>query len=86
MDSPITSALQEYPTKGSLNPVIPADLSVLRDHAGVRHASLGVVRERFSDGIMSTIDFTLDVDKAEDIKGDRVKITMCGKFLLYKKS
>ena len=36
-------------------------------------------------GIMSAIDFTLDVDKVEDTKGDRVKITMCGKFLPYKK-
>ena len=34
---------------------------------------------------MSAIDFTLDVDKVEDPKGDRVQITMTGKFLPYKK-
>ena len=45
-----------------------------------------VIQERFGDGNLSAINFTLEVDKAEDIKGDRVKITMCGKFLLYKKS
>jgi cyanate lyase len=44
-----------------------------------------VIHERFGDGIMSAIDFTLDVDKEEDPKGDRVKITMSGKFLTYKK-
>ena len=44
-----------------------------------------VIQEKFGDGIMSAIDFTLDVDKVEDPKGDRVKITMCGKFLPYKK-
>ena len=44
-----------------------------------------VIQEKFGDGIMSAIDFTLDVDKVEDPKGDRVQITMCGKFLPYKK-
>ncbi|MBD0264679.1 MAG: cyanate hydratase, partial [Tolypothrix sp. Co-bin9] len=44
-----------------------------------------VVQEKFGDGIMSAIDFTLDVDKEEDPKGDRVKIVMSGKFLPYKK-
>ena len=44
-----------------------------------------VIQEKFGDGIMSAIDFTLDVDKVEDPKGDHVKITMCGKFLPYKK-
>ena len=43
------------------------------------------IDDKFGDGIMSAIDFTLDVDKVEDPKGDRVKITMCGKFLPYKK-
>ena len=43
-----------------------------------------MIQEHFGDGIMSAIDFTLDVDKVEDPKGDRVKITMCGKFLPYK--
>jgi hypothetical protein len=43
-----------------------------------------VIQEKFGDGIMSAIDFTLDVDKVEDPAGDRVKVTMCGKFLAYK--
>ena len=44
-----------------------------------------IIHEKFGDGIMSAIDFTLDVDKVEDPNGDRVKITMNGKFLAYRK-
>lgn len=44
-----------------------------------------VIHEKFGDGIMSAIDFTLDIDKQEDPKGDRVVVTMNGKFLPYKK-
>ncbi|MFM9102053.1 MAG: cyanate hydratase, partial [Cyanobium sp.] len=43
-----------------------------------------VIQEKFGDGIMSAIDFTLHVDKVADPKGDRVKVTMNGKFLPYK--
>jgi cyanate lyase len=44
-----------------------------------------VIHEKFGDGIMSAIDFTLCLEKEMDLKGDRVKITMSGKFLPYKK-
>lgn len=44
-----------------------------------------VIHEKFGDGIMSAIDFTLTVDKENDQKGDRVIVTMNGKFLPYKK-
>ena len=44
-----------------------------------------VIHEKFGDGIMSAIDFTMDVEKEEDPKGDRVVVTMNGKFLPYKK-
>ena len=44
-----------------------------------------VIHEKFGDGIMSAIDFTCDIDKQEDPKGDRVVVTMNGKFLPYKK-
>ncbi|MEQ9510881.1 MAG: cyanate hydratase, partial [Alloalcanivorax xenomutans] len=43
-----------------------------------------VIQEKFGDGIMSAIDFTMEVDKQEDPKGDRVVVTMNGKFLPYK--
>ncbi|MGH8000261.1 MAG: cyanase, partial [Brasilonema sp.] len=44
-----------------------------------------VIHEKFGDGIMSAIDFTLNIQKVEDPKGDRVKVIMSGKFLPYKK-
>lgn len=44
-----------------------------------------IIHEKFGDGIMSAIDFTLDVEKEENLKGDRVVVTMNGKFLPYNK-
>ncbi|MBX6396125.1 MAG: cyanase, partial [Alicyclobacillaceae bacterium] len=44
-----------------------------------------IIHEKFGDGIMSAIDFTLNIDKQPDPNGDRVVITMNGKFLPYKK-
>ena len=88
LDSAITAALQEFPTKGSLDPVIPTDPLIYRFYEIMQVYGMplkDVIQEHFGDGIMSAIDFTLDVDKVEDPKGDRVKITMCGKFLPYKK-
>lgn len=88
LDPAITAALQDYPTKGSLDPVIPTDPLIYRFYEIIQVYGMplkDVIQEKFGDGIMSAIDFTLDVDKVEDPKGDRVKITMCGKFLPYKK-
>ena len=42
-----------------------------------------IIGEKFGDGIMSAIDFSMDIDKEENPKGDRVVITMNGKFLKY---
>ena len=88
LDSATTAALQEFPVKGSLDPVNPTDPLIYRFYEIMQVYGMplkDVIQEHFGDGIMSAIDFTLDVDKVEDPKGDRVKITMCGKFLPYKK-
>ena len=88
LDSATTAALQEFPVKGSLDPVIPTDPLIYRFYEIMQVYGMplkDVIQEHFGDGIMSAIDFTIDVDKVEDPKGDRVKITMCGKFLPYKK-
>ena len=88
LDTATTAALQEFPVKGSLDPVIPTDPLIYRFYEIMQVYGMplkDVIQEHFGDGIMSAIDFTLDVDKLEDPKGDRVKITMCGKFLPYKK-
>ncbi|BAQ59768.1 cyanate hydratase [Geminocystis sp. NIES-3708] len=74
--------------KGSLEPVIPTDPLIYRFYEIMQVYGMplkDVIQEKFGDGIMSAIDFTLDVEKIEDVKGDRVKVVMCGKFLPYKK-
>jgi cyanate lyase len=43
-----------------------------------------LIEEDFGDGIMSAIDFDMQIDRQADPKGDRVKLTMSGKFLPYK--
>lgn len=80
--------LTEYPLKGSLDPVIPTDPLIYRFYEIMQVYGLpikAVIHEKFGDGIMSAIDFTLDIEKEEDPKGDRVKVMMSGKFLPYKK-
>ncbi len=88
LEPDVTAAIQEFPTKGSLDPVIPTDPLIYRFYEIMQVYGMpmkDVIQEKFGDGIMSAIDFTLDVEKIEDPKGDRVSITMCGKFLPYKK-
>ncbi len=83
----VKQTLMEYPLKGN-GQIVPSDPLIYRlyEIAYVYGSSIKeVVHEKFGDGIMSAIDFTLDVDKVEDPKGDRVQITMTGKFLPYKK-
>jgi cyanate lyase len=79
--------LTDYPVKG-LGPVVPTDPLIYRFYEIMQVYGFPmkeVIQEKFGDGIMSAIDFTLDVEKEVDPKGDRVKITMSGKFLPYKK-
>lgn len=88
LGSEYIETLTDYPVKGSLDPVIPTDPLLYRFYEIMQVYGMplkSVIHEKFGDGIMSAIDFTLDVDKIEDPNGDRVKITMCGKFLSYKK-
>lgn len=79
--------LTAYPAKG-LGPVVPTDPLIYRFYEIMQVYGMpikDVIHEKFGDGIMSAIDFTLDIEKVEDPKGDRVKVTMNGKFLPYKK-
>ncbi|MBD2500185.1 cyanase [Anabaena azotica] len=79
--------LTGYPVKG-LGPVVPTDPLIYRFYEIMQVYGFPlkeIIQEKFGDGIMSAIDFTLDVEKEADPKGDRVKITMSGKFLPYKK-
>ncbi len=88
LEPSLIDALQVYPTKGSLDPVLPTDPLIYRFYEIMQVYGMplkDVIQEKFGDGIMSAIDFTLDVEKVVDPAGDRVKVIMCGKFLPYKK-
>ena len=86
LDADICTALQKYPTK-TWDQSVPQDPLIYRlyEIVGVYGETLKeVIQEKFGDGIMSAIDFSMEVDKEENPKGDRVVITMNGKFLPYK--
>ena len=88
LSSELNDELSTPPVKGCLDPVIPTDPLIYRFYEIMQVYGLpmkDVIQEKFGDGIMSAIDFTIEVDKVEDPKGDRVLVKMCGKFLPYKK-
>jgi|SRR5215471_13212114 len=79
--------LQQVPHKGSLPTAIPTDPLIYRFYelVNVYGTTLkALIHEEFGDGIMSAIDFHMDIQREPDPKGDRVRITMSGKFLPYK--
>jgi cyanate lyase len=84
----VADALQEMPMKGSLDDAVPVDPLLYRFHeiTQVYGTTLkALIHEMFGDGIMSAIDFEIDIKKKEDPKGDRVVVTYNGKFLPYRK-
>ncbi len=82
----VSSALQEFPNK-IWDQVVPTDPVIYRwyEIVGVYGETIKeLIHEKFGDGIMSAIDFTMDIDKEENPAGDRVIVTLNGKFLPYK--
>ena len=78
--------LNEVPTRGM--PMPPTDPLIYRFYELVMingPAWKELIQEEFGDGIMSAIDFSMDLARVPDPKGDRVRITLNGKFLPYKK-
>lgn len=79
--------LQISPYKGSLPTAVPTDPLIYRWYEVVNVFGTTIkelIHEEFGDGIMSAIDFSLDVQRQEDPKGDRVNVVLSGKFLPYK--
>lgn len=82
-----TASLQVVPYKGSLPTAIPSDPLIYRFYELINVYGTtfkALIHEEFGDGIMSAIDFNLDLQRETDPNGDRVKIVMSGKFLPYK--
>jgi cyanate lyase len=79
--------LNEVPMRGTGTPMPPTDPLIYRFYELVMingPAWKALIEEEFGDGIMSAIDFDVEMERLPDPKGDRVKITMSGKFLPYK--
>jgi cyanate lyase len=79
--------LQVVPYKGSLPTQVPTDPLIYRwyEIVNVYGATIKeLIHEEFGDGIMSAIDFSMDIQREADPKGDRVNVVLSGKFLPYK--
>jgi len=82
----VVTALSEFPNK-VFDQVVPTDPLIYRwyELVGVYGETIKeLIHEKFGDGIMSAIDFHMSIDKEENPAGDRVVVTLNGKFLPYK--
>jgi cyanate lyase len=80
--------LTEIPYRGSLPSAVPTDPLIYRFYELIQVYGTtfkALIQEEFGDGIMSAIDFDMQLERLPDPKGDRVKLTMSGKFLPYKR-
>ena len=80
--------LQVVPYKGSLPTAVPTDPLIYRWYEMVSVYGTTIkelIHEEFGDGIMSAIDFSMDIVRQADPKGDRVNVVLSGKFLPYKR-
>ena len=86
LDEDVIVALQLQPTRGALEAAVPADPTIYRFYEVLQVYGPTIkelIHEQFGDGIMSAINFKLDVERREDPGGERVVVTMDGKFLKY---
>jgi cyanate lyase len=79
-------ALAQIPSRGALEAPVPVDPTVYRLYEVISvygPALKALIHEEFGDGIMSAINFKIDIERVADPAGDRVRITLDGKFLPY---
>jgi len=87
LDAEEALLLQEVPYRGSLPTAVPTDPLIYRFYELVMVYGTtwkALIQEEFGDGIMSAIDFDMAIERQPDQKGDRVRVSMSGKFLPYK--
>jgi len=88
LEPEVAATLQAHPMRGSLDSLVPVDPLIYRFYEVMQVYGTtikAVINEKFGEGIMSAIDFELSIDRKEDPKGDRVVVTMDGKFLPFRK-
>jgi cyanate lyase len=86
VDDDVRQALQLQPTRGDLDAAVPADPTMYRFYEILQVYGPTIkelIHEEFGDGIMSAINFRFDVSRMPDPAGDRVVVTLNGKFLPY---
>src|ERR1700730_18209578 len=86
LDEDVRQALQLQPTRGSGETAVPADPTIYRFYEVLQVYGPTIkelIHEEFGDGIMSAINFRLDVRREPDPGGDRVVVVLDGKFLPY---
>lgn len=86
LDDDTLVALQQIPTRGGLDAAVPVDPTIYRFYELIQvygPALKALIHEEFGDGIMSAINFRADIERVADPAGDRVRITLDGKFLPY---
>ena len=82
----VQQALQLQPTRGALETAVPTDPTIYRFYEVLQVYGPTIkelIHEQFGDGIMSAINFRLDVSRVPNPAGDRVVVTLDGKFLPY---
>jgi len=86
LDDDVRRALQLQPTRGALDSPVPTDPTIYRFYEVLQVYGPTIkelIHEEFGDGIMSAINFRLDISRMPDPAGDRVVVTLNGKFLPY---
>jgi cyanate lyase len=87
LDPDVVAALKAIPMRGAFDGAVPTDPLLYRLFEIIQvygPACKAVIHEKFGDGIMSAIDFELDIARLADSRGDRVLMTLNGKFLPYR--
>jgi cyanate lyase len=86
LDADVQQALQLQPTRGALESAVPVDPTIYRFYEVLQvygPTLKELIHEEFGDGIMSAINFRLGIERVPDPAGDRVVVTLDGKFLPY---
>lgn len=86
LDEKVSAILQEIPTRGAVGRDVPVDPTIYRIHEVTQvygPAIKAIIHEEFGDGIMSAINFKMDINRVAHPDGDRVQIVYEGKFLPY---
>ncbi|WP_033340623.1 cyanase [Catenuloplanes japonicus] len=86
LDEGVVEALRLQPSRGALESVVPTDPTIYRFYEVLQVYGPTIkelIHEEFGDGIMSAINFRMDVRREPDPAGDRVVVTLDGKFLPY---